>query len=778
MAPQQEHRWFTPLSFSLLVSVAGCIITSIWCLSSGYTIIFQNLFYIPIIIACLFYQRKGLILSCILAISYLVLVLLFTPDPLVLLQAGIRVLIFIGVALVISYLADILKKTERSLRNTARVQETIIRNAQVWLMGLDQDRRVRVWNAAAGEMSGYPAEEVLGRENIWDLLYPDPGYREEVISRIPLDGSEDRECSDYTTRVRTRSGEERIISWNAKVLADGDDDLLKYIIIGVDLTEKERISREYRRQSLFLQTLIETLPLPVFYKDLDGVYTGCNSSFETYFGRSRDDIIGRSVYDLWPPEMADRYHEADLEVFRSPAPQQYESRVRYPDGSERDVIFYKAPIRDESDQVSGLVGAFLDITARKRSEDALRESERRYRSLFDNMIEGFAYCRMIYGENGAPADWEYLDVNAAFEEQTGLTDVKGRRASEIFPGIRDSSPGLFEMYNRVILTGDPVSFETLFGHLWIWLRITVYSPEKDHFIAVFENITPRKKAEEELQKTIRDLEVILKNVPAMISYKDSASRYVKINPAVSRVMGKPAGDIEGKTYAELFPGRPDPFSATDHQVIGSGSPVIGSIQSLTGPDGNRMWVQTDTVPLTGTDGEVIGVLVVSTDITGTKIAKDALVQTNHKLNLLSGITRHDIGNELQVLFGSAEIAREYEMDTGLRKLIEAIDTAAHHIGRQIAFTRDYQDIGVMSPVWQNVHDIICQACGEIDISPVEVRIGIDDMEVFADPLIGKVFYNLIDNANRYGEKITQVRFQGSVTGGRYIICCEDDIAPL
>lgn len=387
MAPQQEHRWFTPLSFSLLVSVAGCIITSIWCLSSGYTIIFQNLFYIPIIIACLFYQRKGLILSCILAISYLVLVLLFTPDPLVLLQAGIRVLIFIGVALVISYLADILKKTERSLRNTARVQETIIRNAQVWLMGLDQDRRVRVWNAAAGEMSGYPAEEVLGRENIWDLLYPDPGYREEVISRIPLDGSEDRECSDYTTRVRTRSGEERIISWNAKVLADGDDDLLKYIIIGVDLTEKERISREYRRQSLFLQTLIETLPLPVFYKDLDGVYTGCNSSFETYFGRSRDDIIGRSVYDLWPPEMADRYHEADLEVFRSPAPQQYESRVRYPDGSERDVIFYKAPIRDESDQVSGLVGAFLDITARKRSEDALRESERRYRSLFDNMIE-------------------------------------------------------------------------------------------------------------------------------------------------------------------------------------------------------------------------------------------------------------------------------------------------------------------------------------------------------------------------------------------------------
>ena len=93
------------------------------------------------------------------------------------------------------------------------------------------------------------------------------------------------------------------------------------------------------------------------------------------------------------------------------------------------------------------------------TEKSLRESEQRYRSLFDNMLDGFAYCKMLF-EDGRPLDFIYLDVNDAFERLTGLKNVIGKKATEVIPGIKESNPELFEIYGRVSLTGNPEKFET------------------------------------------------------------------------------------------------------------------------------------------------------------------------------------------------------------------------------------------------------------------------------------------------------------------------------
>ncbi|MBE0555972.1 MAG: GAF domain-containing protein, partial [Proteobacteria bacterium] len=139
---------------------------------------------------------------------------------------------------------------------------------------------------------------------------------------------------------------------------------------------------------------------------------------------------------------------------------------------------------------------------RGRAEETLRESEQRYRSLFDNMLEGFAYCRMIY-DGGTPQDFLYLDVNKAFATLTGLRDVVGKNVSEVIPGIRESNPELFEIYGRVVLTGRPERFEGYVAPLRTWFSVSAYSPEKDHFIAVFDNITERKEHETELEERVR-----------------------------------------------------------------------------------------------------------------------------------------------------------------------------------------------------------------------------------------------------------------------------------
>jgi diguanylate cyclase (GGDEF)-like protein/PAS domain S-box-containing protein len=139
-----------------------------------------------------------------------------------------------------------------------------------------------------------------------------------------------------------------------------------------------------------------------------------------------------------------------------------------------------------------------DSGERRPTQEAMVESERRYRSLFENMLEGFAYCEMLFDQSGRPIDFVYLDVNIPFGKLTGLQNVVGRRFTEIVPGGKDSQPELFERYSRVALTGGSERFEIEIEALGMWFSISAYGAGKGRFVATFDNITERKQADEAL----------------------------------------------------------------------------------------------------------------------------------------------------------------------------------------------------------------------------------------------------------------------------------------
>lgn len=154
--------------------------------------------------------------------------------------------------------------------------------------------------------------------------------------------------------------------------------------------------------------------------------------------------------------------------------------------------------------VNAIVVNSRDIDDRIEAERAVRENETHFRDLFNNMVQAFALCKLLY-RDGEPDDFVIVEVNESFKTQTGFTDVVGRRVSEFLPGLRETSPELFERYGRVVETGVPERFEIYVAAAKLWCAVSVYRPMPGHFAAVFDVINDRKHAEEERLKLERQL---------------------------------------------------------------------------------------------------------------------------------------------------------------------------------------------------------------------------------------------------------------------------------
>jgi signal transduction histidine kinase len=190
-------------------------------------------------------------------------------------------------------------------------------------------------------------------------------------------------------------------------------------------------------------------------------------------------------------------------------------------------------------------------------------------------------------------------------------------------------------------------------------------------------------------------------------------------------------------------------------------------------DGSMRWALVSAAE-TGEPGVICTVV----DITDNKLSQEALTQANKKLNLLNNVTRHDILNQLTALLGYLELSRQDTTDTHLLKYLVKEEQAANAIRSQILFTRDYQNIGVHSPQWQNIEEIVSLAMASIDLRQVLVRITLPPVEIYADPLLEKVYYNLIDNSIRHGERVTGITIKSEKFDDSLDIIVEDDGAGI
>ena len=192
-------------------------------------------------------------------------------------------------------------------------------------------------------------------------------------------------------------------------------------------------------------------------------------------------------------------------------------------------------------------------------------------------------------------------------------------------------------------------------------------------------------------------------------------------------------------------------------------------------DGTVIDTLMTTVPLRENDGSVKAFMGSIRDITERKQAEDALMISWKKLNLLNSITRHDINNQLTALDVFIALSKDITDDPAMRDLLDKEAIISANIARQITFTKDYQEMGMRAPGWQNVPATIRRSAAAFPMQNISIDISCTDLEVFGDPLFEKVFYNLIDNALRYGgEKMTTIRVSSHDTADGTVIVFEDD----
>ena len=342
-------------------------------------------------------------------------------------------------------------------------------------------------------------------------------------------------------------------------------------------------------------------------------------------------LLGYSEAELLTRTFQDLTHSEDLEasevnLLRMEAGdlRSYQIKKRYlhPHGHFVSAVVNVSWVRDDLGWASYGIVQIQDVTERERADAALEESQRRYRSLFENMLEGYAYCRLVFDEDQA-RDFIHLEVNGAFEKLTGLTNVVGRKISAIIPGIQLSGSELFEMYCRVASTGQPERCEAYMETLGIWIAVAAYSHEKEHFVAVFENITGRKRAEIRLRLDEQRYRSLVEATAAIVWTTDAAGEFEVDQPGWSAFTGQSFRELRGWGWLRAI--HPDDQAETGRvwsEALASCA-LYEVEHRLRTRDGTYRDMMVRAVPILGEDGTILEWIGIHSDITERKQAEES-----------------------------------------------------------------------------------------------------------------------------------------------------------
>ncbi|MBZ5671215.1 MAG: PAS domain S-box protein [Acidobacteriia bacterium] len=660
------------------------------------------------------------------------------------------------------------KRAESALEERTAYLNTLIEISPLGIVTLDTQCRVQMCNPAFERLFLYRRAEIEGA-NLDELLAPPESLSEALeLSAKCLSG-----IAVHTASRRRRKDGTLIDVEIHGVPLVMHGELIGQLGLYHDITERKRAEEAIRASEQRYRLLFERNLAGVCRATLDGRFLDCNDAYARILGyQSREEILAQPVLSVY-------FDPAEREAYWAKVRERgtlsnYELRLRRKDGSPVWVLANDTLLEGEVDGQVVKEATLMDITERKRAEEALQVSERQLAQAMDmallapwefNPATGiFTFNDRFYALYGTTAEREggYQMSAEAYAREFLYPEDVHIVADEVAKALAITNPDAAWALEHRIRRRD--------GEMrHIVVRMSVIKNSAGLTIktrGVNQDITERKRAEVALIEERQLLHTLLDNLPDVIYFKDRESRFTRINKAHAKVFGlsDPAQAI-GKTDFDFFTDEHAQQAFADEQeIIRTGQPILAKEEKETWPDGRETWVSTTKMPLRDANGNILGTFGVSRDVTERKSMEGQLRQTAkiEAIGRLAGGVAHDFNNLLTIISGYGQLLQERLSPEALgpvEEILKASDRAATLTRQLLAFSRRQilaPQVLDLNSVVANMEKMLGRLIGEdIELATVQ-QPGLG--RVKADPgQIEQVIMNLVVNsrdAMPEGGKIT------------------------
>jgi len=402
------------------------------------------------------------------------------------------------------------------------------------------------------------------------------------------------------------------------------------LVIATDITDRKLSEAALRESNEMFSAFMRHSPIYTFIKEVnqqESRVLKASENFRDMIGICGSEMAGKTMYQLFPAEYAAKFTADDWKVVSGG-----EGITLDEDLNGRNYTSIKFPI--DLGGKTLLAGYTIDITERKQAEAALRESEKQYSNLFTNFLDSVAVHQIVLDETGKLVDYIFLQANAAFEEQTGLhvADILGKRVTEVIPGI-EKTP-LIDIYGKVTLTGEPVTFEQFFEPLQRYFHISAFQVSEDRFCTVFQDITQQKQADEALRQSKIQLELAHQSAGAGTWDWDMSSQHLNWSKELYALFGLDPGSVEASFDIWNRVVHPDDLAVASkyiEQAVKEKMPLDSEYRVIH-PNGEVHWINALGNTTYDDSGKPFHMAGLCTDITRRKQAEEALIESESRLH--------------------------------------------------------------------------------------------------------------------------------------------------
>ncbi|OPY31704.1 MAG: putative diguanylate cyclase [Methanomassiliicoccales archaeon PtaU1.Bin124] len=520
-----------------------------------------------------------------------------------------------------------------------------------------------------------------------------------------------------------------------------------------DITARRAIEEKLKQSELLYRSLVNSSPDGIVISDLQGSIMFMSPGAKRMFALPPEyDGIGDNIMRVVEPESVKMVEDNIRALISGGEVHNVPYRLRRLDGGMiwgeiRATVFY-----DESGRPTSIMSILRDVTEKIQAEEEIEESRRRLALALETAGEGFFVYDMATGK--ATYSDELLKITGYSKEEMGdgfsfwldhIHPDENKGWSEIMADFGDSEEAVQTEYRLRLKDGT-----------WRWYDSqakAIKAPDGSisRIIGVVKDIHERKMAQEALAASERHYRELVENASEAITIIQDG-RFLLVNRMGLELTGYSREELLALSPFAIVHPEDVQKTLANHQRMLNGQPREPYTIRLRNKTGQTFWCTVNGV-LIDWNGRP-AVLNFYQDVTETKRNEEAIRMANRKLNLLSSITRHDILNQLTMLMGYMEMERSGK---GFREAnFLKMKHAARNIERQISFSKDYESMGVRSPEWQNVAEVFARAEQQFYLEGIEVGSDVEGWEIFADPLLEKVFYNLIDNSIRYAQHLKKI----------------------